>query len=52
MNLINLKILLIPEGLSQVNTDKILILEKDLDKKLKKNLFKPKSMANNTCCKT
>ena len=24
------------EGLSQVNTDKILILEKDLDKKLKK----------------
>ena len=40
------------EGLSQVNTDKILILEKDLDIKLKKNLFKPKSMANYTCCKT
>ena len=40
------------EGLSQVNTDKILILEKDLDKKLKNLLIKPKSMANYTCCKT
>ena len=36
MNLINLKDPFNSEGLSQVNTDKILILEKDLDKKLKK----------------
>ena len=40
------------DGLSQVNTDKIVKIENEINEKLKKNIFQIRSLANNFGCET
>ena len=40
------------EGLSEVDTQNISKLQNEIDSRLKRYLFKFRSLANNSCCKT